>query len=612
MSLKLWLPFNGKTDNQGIADCLANFSSVETVTGGKIGNCAHLTKSYALLNPEEWDYTNKSVSFGAWLKFSKTELVEFAESLSDRLTSTNCRLVTNILGYANYCGLALMCKTNDIYTDGSLNYIYFNFTIRKDTSSSAYGITGQSISFDTWTHVFCVRDYSKQELRLYINGNLARTTSISSLGFTSDNTNYFGLNVAGIDSGNGVSASLPFYINDLRVYDEALSPKEIREISKGLVVHFPMNQPERSRNYIRGYYGEQEIVLNDYNNGAASFTQFTSILTKSMSTFSGKKITVSFDVKSPNGDTEVRVYNSNRNSRYRLYNEDKSSNDIKLKNVRQSWVRFVGKFNVVDLGEDYDDSASNKIEVFAPNQPGVTIKNFKMEAGWNDNPVWTPAPEDAYIWNDLIEYDISGNENDAIMTSDSEPIWSADSPRNLGCYEFDTNTKYMYFDLDVTGFSDSYTFSWWGYTVDWTQNNGKMFWGFKNGNRFNYWRGIYCNTGDGYSNPYLNSSGEEITPPSVETWRHYAIVGNGTNVRLFVDGILYGTAKTYRSISGSVIVINGWFTDTSTYYRDIGGKMSDFRIYSTALSEADILELYKAPISIANNGALITQSEVIE
>jgi hypothetical protein len=31
------------------------------------------------------------------------------------------------------------------------------------------------------------------------------------------------------------------YLNDVRIYNHCLSPKEVKEISKGLVLHYPMN-----------------------------------------------------------------------------------------------------------------------------------------------------------------------------------------------------------------------------------------------------------------------------------------------------------------------------------------------------------------------------------
>ena len=50
---------------------------------------------------------------------------------------------------------------------------------------------------------------------------------------------------------------------------------------------------------------------------------------------------------------------------------------------------------------------------------------------------------------------------------------------------------------------------------------------------------------------------------------------------LYVDGVLYGQAKTYKAISGTSIYINGW--DSSTSYCSDNTDMSDFRIYATCI-----------------------------
>lgn len=42
------------------------------------------------------------------------------------------------------------------------------------------------------------------------------------------------------------------------------------------------------------------------------------------------------------------------------------------------------------------------------------------------------------------------------------------------------------------------------------------------------------------------------------------------------------------------------------------GLMSDFRIYATTLSSDDILKLYNTPITLNNNGTLLTSGEFVE
>ena len=109
-----------------------------------------------------------------------------------------------------------------------------------------------------------------------------------------------------------------------------------------------------------------------------------------------------------------------------------------------------------------------------------------------------------------------------------------------------------------------------------------MCWGFGDGNRINYYSGLYWNTGDGGSNPFYNSGTTTISQPSTNTWHHIVITGNGTSTKIYLDGNLYGTAKTYKGLTGSYIYINGW--DASAKYCIPNGLLSDFRIYSTALS----------------------------
>lgn len=44
----------------------------------------------------------------------------------------------------------------------------------------------------------------------------------------------------------------------------------------------------------------------------------------------------------------------------------------------------------------------------------------------------------------------------------------------------------------------------------------------------------------------------------------------------------------------------------------LNGKLSDFRIYSTNLSDEDVLDLYQSSASLDSQGNLILSGEVIE
>jgi hypothetical protein len=62
-----------------------------------------------------------------------------------------------------------------------------------------------------------------------------------------------------------------------------------------------------------------------------------------------------------------------------------------------------------------------------------------------------------------------------------------------------TSTKVKISNLDVTGFSDTYSIAWWGKVPTYS---GKMMWGFTNGSKLNgIYNGTLWNTGDSSNNP---------------------------------------------------------------------------------------------------------------
>lgn len=165
-----------------------------------------------------------------------------------------------------------------------------------------------------------------------------------------------------------------------------------------------------------------------------------------------------------------------------------------------------------------------------------------------------------------------------------------------------TNKKIEISNLITSGFGNSYSFAWWAKV----NSLSPMHWGFADGIRLNgMYTGRLWNTGDSSSNPLYNpGTTTQVSAPSINTWHYWVMTGNGTKCYVYQDGVLWGEAKTYKAISGSTIYINGW--NTSTNYSSNDLSISDFRIYCTALSPDDVLELYHTSAKIDNKQNLHT------
>lgn len=160
------------------------------------------------------------------------------------------------------------------------------------------------------------------------------------------------------------------------------------------------------RNLFKGHKNNQELRLNDYQ-GVGSFTQFSNNLTFNPADFVGKEFTISFYAKSPNGDTQLRIYNQNGDPRYFYFS---TTLDNALGNA---WKYYTYTFTNTDRGSNYP--ISNKVEIYASTKMGVLVKNIKVEIG-NKATDWSPAPEDIEI---LTDEKISSAKSEIKITTDS-------------------------------------------------------------------------------------------------------------------------------------------------------------------------------------------------
>lgn len=605
MGLQLWLPLNGDAKNYGLKNIDVLDYGTSEYSKGKIGKCrSFVGNGYLKLINSFGIEPYKDFSCCYWIK-----------EISNN-TLSGFRVVYQ-------CGNLIIGHYNDyinIYNGSDLDFFY-----KCDTTD--------------WVHCCLTYQSSSNIMTIYINGIKCSTRQPKSLNNLSSTT-------ALIGKRNNESYLLEGYLNDFRLYDECLSPKQIKYISQAMICHYPMGNVDGKiggRNLIRNGKGDKKAGFFKYFDTITD--QYGEVTLKSKYSYTGIDLVPGFALGCR--DYEVGAYYiwsydimytawnfPSGSSRQEFWIGQRYTGAPSGEDATGKW-QFVTAHNLPVVGENgckLNEWYHVKRRVLIPSQASSNVgthgqimlynpsknveasftarfKNVKLEKG-NIATDWTPAPEDNSQFYDNIIPDISGYQNNATVKDSTSPTWSDDSPRYLGSYRFDATKEMFLNPIVFSGFADSYTFSWWGKN---SQPDSSMYWGFIDGNRLNLYSTdgyLFWNIGDSQDNPFNDPvTTNKVSSYTDGKWHHYCITGDGTSNKLYVDGKIYGIAKTYRKITGTKIHINGW--DDGVNYK-INGNISDFRIYATALSESDVLNLYQSSASLDSQGTLMLAGEVIE
>lgn len=121
------------------------------------------------------------------------------------------------------------------------------------------------------------------------------------------------------------------------------------------------------------FNSNNEYELKSYQN-TGSYTSFRNLL-KPMKEFYKKEVMLSFDAISPNGETELWVYNFNGSPMYMITHNN--SNMIRFGTVSNAWTHFDVKLEL-EYRKDGNASESDKLEFYAPSKTGVKIRNVDI------------------------------------------------------------------------------------------------------------------------------------------------------------------------------------------------------------------------------------------
>lgn len=247
MSLQVWLPLNGDLHNQGLSKISVTNNGATITNNGKIGKCYYFdgTATNYINTTYSTAIGTSDFSIAMWIK------------IPTMTSGTYYAICTSKTTAAASAGFG----------------IYWNYSQKKFLWSTADGSGSteiwmaqavDSIVYDKWIHLVMVRNSNDSKKGyFYINGQRYELASIPAIRNITTDTKLF------IGRCTGGSYLAKMYLNDFRIYDHALSEKEIKRISKALTIHFKLDRfSHLASNIIRESSGFG-------NNGNGTLAQMT-------------------------------------------------------------------------------------------------------------------------------------------------------------------------------------------------------------------------------------------------------------------------------------------------------------------------------------------------
>lgn len=622
MSLQIWLPLIGNLKNEGLNPVSVTNNGATVNNNGKIGKCYSFGGSnYLTLPTSAIENFSGDISCCAWINIS----------------AWNTQYDSIVKMYANN-----NAWQNSIFAmgrNGSTNKLYFSIANGSSSTQANCTLT-ENASLNTWYHMACTYDSTNKKMKIYLNGELKVTYSTTIV------PNFNIVTSIGIGGSPLASYGLKGLLNDFRLYNHVLSLKEIKEIAKALVLHYPLNNnglgnpnPNLLSNiftkmstWIDHGLNSATVITNGYENtytlikGIGGWQSFYSSSTitleagtytfscwyKTYSNFTqysgsfGLRLTTSPPTSNDNSTTIATLGFST------------SAND--LTRISTTFTLTESKSVYIGInGGHISDGLENKI---------FDVNYIKLEIG-SKVTSWCPNQTDneyaMFGYNNNIIYDLSGYQHNGTL---KDITCSLDTPRYEVSSQFNaTKTSYIKVNQNnwmAQGATDM-TINIWAYMSNWSSWSGNRIFSCTESGGWNTQQDVtnYINFPvDVYTNANKTSTGYIAQANRVgilktdltSGWHMFTWIYNTAGTYVYVDANLYESKLNisygiYYNLSSSRLYLgcqaNG-VNPTSPYFT---GKQSDFRIYYTTLSEADILKLYQKPVLADRNNNFYTYGD---
>ena len=578
--LRFWLPFNKSLKNQSLSNKystikISNLSS--TYEDGKVCPYA-LDASYTWLELSYEHANTNQITIAFWVK-PKTP-----NAWSDIIS--------------------LGAGANRIEKSNTDAYIWYN----DGNALVSSGTTMFNMSNNTWYHVAVVADGS--QVRFYLNGTLMKTVSQSNtLSSVFSDGNYILISARTTGGGNRYYG----YLNDFRVYDNALSAKEIKLLSQGLVAHYKL-KGMGTTNYLKGAgkftknsplvrkASDTSIMRDSYiYHEWAPNDIFAVIPSAGTFTLSTECDGVGSGHQTSGTTASQRLFSfflQNTSSGTHYHFPMSKGTDGRWYGTRTDLVAGTYKF---------------RTNLYAADEVDYTLHfwDMKVSAGnYVPNDTWCPnSADDLYTTLGLNqEPDCSGFGNNAIK-GDTFTVVNG-SPRYETCYQF-SGSQYLACGRGAM-VTDGLTVSIWACADDWSTFNGCLISCTEAGG----WGLGYQATAAGHGfELYADGAyhGVDLQYNSLSAgWHHIVATYNKSTIIGYIDGVEKArktgvpSSVKYHASNGIFIGKEAAGSTTSPGSYPYYGKLSDVRIYGTALSASDVAELYNNAASLTKTGNLLS------
>ena len=573
MALQVWLPLTKNLSNQGLNNMTFSIddgSNIILDNNGKIGACySRSTKQ-----------TSGRIVSNSTINLSKDISMACWALVSDCVGDTANGLISNH-SHANNTGVGITVKQ----VSTSDYRISCNTGTGSDrTYCTYYGTTNIK---GAWHHLALTYSKSAKQLILYVDGNTEYTLN-----------NYVNSSIADyiIIFDWSTTFSGTYYrpaskLNDVRIYDHCLSPKEVKEISKGLVLHYPLNDAyvEGTTNLVTSITKGGQTTVNGYEvttSGVSKDTYFTLNLSEKI--VAGNTYTISCR---NNFDTGL----------YWDFPIGSQANQTLTWRITPGYSSYTF---VANSGNSYWD----KNTCFMDDLSGTARnagKSFKMW-DWQIEKKDHATPFVIGTRNETTVYDCSGYQNNGTIFRALNCI--GNSPRYKISTHFTSSIPSRIMlpsDMSCLSGNNEQTLSCWvrssglgsGMTL-----SGLISLGY--GNTLFLDASYYGYRIDNGSSLGVVGANQN---PHDGNWHLVTATYKSGVASIYIDGVLKNSvsrtfSNRYINIGGNCI---GTEVNNSPVY-NLNGDISDIRMYATALSADDIKELYNTSAYILDNGTLLT------